>query len=68
MVVENGFDGWWNEQEGIYLSHKQDGEETMREGMGLTSVKAVCAKYNGTVKVEVTDKVWHSSALVEMNG
>lgn len=62
--VINSFDGLWNEKNGVYLSRKESDE--VREGMGLSSVKAVCAKYDGLVQIEISGKVWKSSALVYM--
>ena len=62
--VINSFDGLWNEKNGVYLSRKKNGE--VREGVGLSSVKAVCTKYDGLVQIEISGKVWKASALVYM--
>jgi sensor histidine kinase regulating citrate/malate metabolism len=63
IMVENSFNGICNEEDGIYYSHKRDNQ---REGIGLSSVKAVCEKYDGRTLIEVNDNVWKSSALVYM--
>jgi signal transduction histidine kinase len=65
IVVTNSFDGLWREQGGVYLSRKTEGEEA-REGVGLSSVKAVCEQHQGIVQYEITDDTWKSSALVHM--
>ena len=62
--VSNSFDGLWNEKNGVYLSRKKNGE--VREGLGLSSVKAVCTKYDGLVQIEISGKIWKASALVYM--
>jgi sensor histidine kinase regulating citrate/malate metabolism len=67
LAVENSFDGLWNEKDGVYLSRKRDGAENPPcEGVGLSSVKTVCAKYDGRAVFEVDGNVWRSSAAVAM--
>jgi len=66
IIVENSFDGDWDEQNGVYFSRKRCGSKTKRRGLGLLSVKAVCAKYDGIFKAEAVGNVWHSSALADM--
>ena len=68
IVVVNSFDGLWLEcgKDGVYLSRKTNEGEPEREGVGLSSVKAVCEKYRGLVQYEITNDVWKSSALVHM--
>ncbi len=68
IIVENSFDGQWHESHGAYLSRKEDGENAPREGVGLSSVRAVCEKHGGLMKIESTGSVWKASALVEMRG
>jgi len=65
LVVENSFDGLWYGQGGVYLSRKREGAGR-REGVGLSSVKAVCAKYGGRAVFEVNGNVWRSSAVMHM--
>jgi len=68
IVVANSFDGMWLEsgKEGVYLSRKTDEGETAREGVGLSSVKAISAKHFGIVECQITGGVWISSALAHM--
>jgi hypothetical protein len=64
IAVANSFDGLWQEgeQEGVYLSLKAP----EREGIGLSSVRAVCEKHHGLAQYEIAGDVWKSSALVHM--
>ena len=65
IVVTNSFDGLWEcDKNGAYLSRKKTSPQ--REGVGLSSVKAVCVKHRGLVQYEITGDVWKSSALVHM--
>jgi signal transduction histidine kinase len=64
IIVSNSFDGQWEQQDGVYLSRKENGG-VKRIGVGLSSVKEICEKYGGLAIFEVTDNVWKSSALVE---
>ena len=67
LMVENSFDGVWNEKDGVYLSRKRErNKKDAREGVGLSSVKAVCAKYGGRAVFEVNGGTWRSSAVVVM--
>lgn len=66
IVVSNSFDGNWREENGAYLSRKESGETVPREGVGLSSVKAVCEKYRGLARYEASGDIWKSSALVHM--
>ncbi|MCL2010856.1 MAG: GHKL domain-containing protein [Synergistaceae bacterium] len=64
FAVVNSFDGLWREsgKEGVYLSLKTD----EGEGVGLSSVRAVCEKHRGLVQYEIAGDVWKSSVLVHM--
>ena len=64
IVVTNSFNGVLCEENGVYLSCKEQGER--RVGLGLSSVKAICEKHRGLVEYETTTDVWKSSALVHM--
>ncbi len=70
IVVENSFDGEWRVEKGVYISRKESaevsGDQAYREGVGLSSVKAICKKHGGLAEVKVTGSVWKVSALVEM--
>ena len=65
IVVENSFDGEWREDKGIYISRKEN-SDSVREGVGLSSVNAICKKHGGLMTVSVDGSVWKVSALVEM--
>ena len=66
LVVENSFDGRWNEKDGVYFSRKREEEtDTPIEGIGIESVKSVCEKYDGRIVISVDGNVWKSSALVK---
>lgn len=66
LMVENSFDGLWQEESGVYLSRKLSDDGQPREGVGLSSVMAVCARYDGVAKIEINGTVWRSSALLDM--
>lgn len=66
IVVENSFDGLWRVKNGTYLSRKENAEAQDREGVGLSSVRAVCLKHRGLAQNEIIGDVWKSSALVHM--
>jgi sensor histidine kinase regulating citrate/malate metabolism len=62
IVVTNSFDGVWNEKNGVYLSRKD--ARYKREGVGLSSVKAICEKHRGLVRIDAGKDSWKSSALI----
>jgi sensor histidine kinase YesM len=64
IIVENSFDGVLNEKDGVYLSLKEGAGGD--EGIGLSSVKAVCDKHEGMMSVETDGNVWKASAVVDM--
>lgn len=65
LSVENSFSGKWEKKNGTYLSYKHEsGAETPREGIGLSSVKAVCDKYNGRIVISADGNVWHAAAVL----
>ncbi len=66
IMVENSFDGQFREVSGAYISWKEDGGNTPREGVGLSSVRAVCEKHGGMVRVENSGEVWKTAVIVEM--
>jgi sensor histidine kinase regulating citrate/malate metabolism len=67
IVVENSFDGIWNEKSGKYYSRKRkNGGKGSREGAGIPSVRAICEKYDGRAAHRVEGNVWKASALVDM--
>ncbi len=70
VCVTNSFDGLWLEKEGKYLSRKQindiNDNTNVHEGIGISSVKAICEKYDGLSKTSINGNVWKASALVNM--
>lgn len=62
ITMDNSFDGYWQEKDGVFLSRKHDGE-----GIGLTSVQAVVEKYGGRVKFEAKGNVFLSSAYIHVD-
>ena len=60
--VSNSFDGLWKEKDGLYLSRKD--EKAAREGIGISSVLAICKKHEGQMKIEAEKDTWKSSVLV----
>ncbi len=63
IVVKNSFDGIYQKSkvtDGGYLSRKRS-----EEGVGLTSVKAICDNYNGLMKIQISEKTWEVSVLME---
>ncbi len=66
IVVKNSFDGIYQKSkaaDGGYISRKRS-----EEGVGLISVKAICEKYNGFVKIQISEKEWETSVLMESRG
>jgi len=67
LVVENSFDGRWDEKDGVYFSRKYERETDPHvEGIGIASVKSVCAKFDGRLVISINGNVWKSSAVVKM--
>ena len=64
IVVTNSYDGVRKEKGGVYISRKED--KYSREGIGLASVKTVCEKHRGLVRIEAGKDFWKSSALIHM--
>ena len=65
IVVENSFDGLWLEEGGVYLSRKEF-PKTRESGVGLSSVRAICEKNGGLMRIEINGQIWKTSALVYM--
>ena len=64
FVVVNSYDGLWTERKGIYLSRKEN--RYSRDGIGISSVKAVCEKHRGLLLIEPGEDTWKASALIHM--
>jgi signal transduction histidine kinase len=69
LVVENGFDGLWQKRGDAYLSRKRlaEGEEP-QPGLGISSVREICRRYDGLLKFDVSENVWRTSALLDLTG
>jgi signal transduction histidine kinase len=65
IAVENSFDGVKYEKKGVYLSRKRAARSC---GIGISSVEAICKKYDGAIKFDVGENVWRSCALVDLTG
>jgi len=59
ISMENSFDGRAKEHGGVFYSKKRDGE-----GVGLSSVKAVAAKYGGAARFETKGRMFLSSVYL----
>jgi signal transduction histidine kinase len=64
IVVENSYDGIFREKGDVYLSRKD--YTFKREGVGIDSVKTVCERHRGLVRIDTSNDVWKSSALVHI--
>lgn len=64
VVIKNSFDGKYRERNGVYISRKRSGES----GIGLSSVKAICEKYEGLLDINIDGNTWTASALLDMTG
>ena len=62
ILMENSFDGYMQTKGGKYLSRKK----TNREGIGLSSVKAIAVKYGGSAEFKSDDarKLFHSEVVM----
>ncbi|MDR0851163.1 MAG: GHKL domain-containing protein [Clostridiales Family XIII bacterium] len=64
IIVENNFDGIWRKEREAYISRKIGADA--REGIGLSSVRAVCERYGGLIRIESDDQIWRVSTIVKM--
>jgi len=62
ITMENSFDGRAKERDGVLYSRKHEGE-----GVGLSSVRAVAAKYGGAARFESQGAMFLSSAYVQLD-
>lgn len=60
ITIDNSFDGIVQEKNGAFLSGKRVNEE----GVGLSSVRAVAAKYNGSAFFTYNDKEFCASIVL----
>lgn len=61
ITMDNSFDGVVNEIDGVFYSNKHNGE-----GIGLSSIHAIVAKYGGGAKFGVKNNVFLSSIYIDM--
>lgn len=65
LRIENGYSGLFEEHEGEYLSTKRrDDSQRPVRGIGLSSVKSICEKHEGMMKIEVAPLEWCASVLL----
>lgn len=62
ITIDNSFDGKVEEQKGKLLSRKRRYEE----GLGVSSVQAVAAKYNGTALFTFNQEEFQASIMLNM--
>jgi hypothetical protein len=60
ITIDNSYDGKIEGKNGTILSRKRDNEE----GIGLSSVRAVAAKYEGTALISFDDKEFRTSMIL----
>lgn len=63
ITIDNSFDGSVIEQNGIFYSFKQG--RTLEEGVGLSSVRAVAAKYHGSATFSHTATEFRASVMLQ---
>ena len=63
ICCENPYVGELIKQDGELKTTKKD---TAKHGIGLSSVKHICKKYNGNLEVETTDNVFRVSVLLNV--
>jgi hypothetical protein len=68
LMVENSFDGTWLEKDGAYLSLKRGTGDMAVPGIGISSVKEICHKYDGMLRFDIRNNIWRASALVDLTG
>lgn len=67
LLLENSFDGIFSKCNGCFLSRKEiDGISVARKGVGISSVRAIAEKYDGTLRVEAEENLFRVSVLVSM--
>ncbi len=62
ITMDNSFNQPVRKKDGVFLSSKREGE-----GIGLSSVKAVAAKYGGNADFTATNQVFQSSVYLNIN-
>ncbi len=60
ITVDNSFDGLVEEKNGMFFSHKREHQE----GIGISSIRAVAAKYNGFANFTYEGKEFQVSVML----
>ncbi len=63
ICCENPYEGELIKQDGELKTTKKD---TAKHGIGLSSVKHICKKYNGNLEVETKDNIFRVSVLLNV--
>lgn len=63
ICCENPYEGELIKQDGELKTTKKD---TAKHGIGLSSVKHICKKYNGSLEVETADNLFRVSVLLNV--
>ena len=63
ICCENPYEGELMKQDGELKTTKKD---TAKHGIGLSSVKHICKKYNGSLEVETADNIFRVSVLLNV--
>ena len=63
ICCENPYEGELIKQDGELKTTKKD---TTKHGIGLSSVKHICKKYNGSLEVEMKDNIFRLSVLLNV--
>jgi len=61
VTIDNSFNGEVREAGGVFMSSKREGE-----GVGISSVKAVARKYDGSTKFEAKGDVFQASVMLQL--
>jgi len=61
LVIDNTFDGFYDARDGVFYSRKRTGK-----GIGLTSVRNIVDRYDGSMKVEAANGVFQVSVMVRL--
>ncbi len=63
ICCENPYEGELIKQDGELKTTKKD---AAKHGIGLSSVKHICKKYNGSLEVETADRIFRLSVLLNV--
>jgi len=63
ICCENPYEGELIKQDGELKTTKKD---TTKHGIGLSSIKHICKKYNGSLEVETADNIFRLSVLLNV--